>query len=118
MTGTILVGSVVNSGVWRLSGDGHLGNMRYLVRARVKSGCQRALVEAIERGTLGAGSIAGDEYLRNMSEARVCRVGEGAGRTRPAQMPRGEWREGLGLRRLRLHRGAGRRIEEYGQAIS
>jgi len=42
------------------------------VRARVKSGCQRALVEAIERGTLGAGSIAGDEYLRNMNEARVC----------------------------------------------
>ena len=46
--------------------------MRYLVRARVKAGCQRALVEAIERGTLGAGSIAGDEYLRNMNEARVC----------------------------------------------
>jgi hypothetical protein len=46
--------------------------MRYLVRARVKAGCQRALVEAIEHGTLGAGSIAGNEYLRNMNEARVC----------------------------------------------
>ena len=46
--------------------------MRYLVRARVKAGCQRALTEAIERGTLGVGSIAGDEYLRNMNEARVC----------------------------------------------
>jgi len=46
--------------------------MRYLVRARVKAGCERALAEAIERGTLGAGSIAGDEYLRNMDEARVC----------------------------------------------
>src|SRR5260370_20215326 len=46
--------------------------MRYLVRARVKDGCQRALVEAIERGTLGAGSVAEGEYLRNMHEARVC----------------------------------------------
>jgi hypothetical protein len=46
--------------------------MRYLVRARVKDGCEGALVEAIERGTLGRGSIAGDEYLRNMNEARVC----------------------------------------------
>ncbi len=46
--------------------------MRYLVRARVKAGCQRALFEAIERGTLGAGSVAEGEYLRNMNEARVC----------------------------------------------
>jgi len=46
--------------------------MRYLVRARVKAGCERALVEAIERGTLGAGSVAEGEYLRNMNEARVC----------------------------------------------
>jgi hypothetical protein len=46
--------------------------MRYLVRARVKACCERALTEAIERGTLGVGSIAGDEYLRNMNEARVC----------------------------------------------
>jgi hypothetical protein len=46
--------------------------MRYLVRARVKDGCQRTLTEAIERGTLGAGSVAEGEYLRNMHEARVC----------------------------------------------
>jgi hypothetical protein len=46
--------------------------MRYLVRARVKADCQLALALAIERGTLGQGSIAGDEYLRNMNEARVC----------------------------------------------
>ena len=46
--------------------------MRYLVRARVKDGCQRGLLEAIERGTLGQGSVAGNEYLRNMNEARVC----------------------------------------------
>jgi len=46
--------------------------MRYLVRARVKDGCRRALTEAIERGTLGAGSVAEGEYVRNMNEARVC----------------------------------------------
>jgi hypothetical protein len=46
--------------------------MRYLVRARVKPGCRQALAEAIERGTLGRGSVAGDEYLRNMNDARVC----------------------------------------------
>ena len=45
--------------------------MRYLVRARIKPGKERALAEAIERGTLGAGSIAGDEYLRNMRDARL-----------------------------------------------
>ncbi len=42
------------------------------MRARVKAGCQRALVEAIVRGTLGEGSVAEGEYLRNMNEARVC----------------------------------------------
>jgi len=46
--------------------------MRYLVRARVKDGFRQALAEAIERGTLGQGSVAEGEYLRNMSEARVC----------------------------------------------
>ena len=46
--------------------------MRYLVRARVKDGCQQALAEAIERGTLGQGSVAEGEYLRNMNAARVC----------------------------------------------
>lgn len=44
--------------------------MRYLVRARVKRGRERALLAAIERGTLGRGSVAEGEYLRNMSEAR------------------------------------------------
>ena len=44
--------------------------MRYLVTARVKQGREVALREAIERGTLGHGSVAGDEYLRNMAEAR------------------------------------------------
>lgn len=46
--------------------------MRYLVRARLKPGCERSLVHAIEDGTLGKGSVAGGEYLRNMHEARLC----------------------------------------------
>ena len=44
--------------------------MRYLVTARVKPDKQAALAEAIDRGTLGRGSIAGDEYLRDMAAAR------------------------------------------------
>ena len=36
----------------------------------VKAGQERALLSAIERGTLGRGSVAEGEYLRNMSEAR------------------------------------------------
>jgi hypothetical protein len=45
--------------------------MRYLVTARVKAGRERALLEAIESETLGLGSVAGDEYLRNMTDARL-----------------------------------------------
>ena len=44
--------------------------VRYLVTAKVKPGQNEALESSIEEGTLGSGSIAGDEYLRNMSEAR------------------------------------------------
>ena len=44
--------------------------MRYLVKAKVKRGREKALMEAIENGTLGKGSVAGDEYLHNMNEAR------------------------------------------------
>jgi hypothetical protein len=44
--------------------------MRYLVTARVKEGCRDALARAIEDGTLGRGSIAGDEYLFDMEHAR------------------------------------------------
>src|SRR5947209_10427694 len=45
--------------------------MRYLVTARVRPGRERALLRAIEDGTLGRGSVAGGEYLRNMAEARL-----------------------------------------------
>lgn len=44
--------------------------MRYLVKARLKPGRDEDLAEAIEDSTLGEGSIAGGEYLRNMAEAR------------------------------------------------
>jgi hypothetical protein len=50
--------------------------MRYLVRARVKPGCEESLLRAIERGTLGTGSVAEGEYLRNMNDARLCDVGD------------------------------------------
>jgi len=45
--------------------------MRYLVRARVKPGCEPDLREAIEQHTLGQGSVAEGEYLRNMQDAQV-----------------------------------------------
>jgi len=47
-------------------------NMRYLVRGRVKPGREADLLEAIERCTLGRGSVAEGEYLRNMKDARQC----------------------------------------------
>jgi hypothetical protein len=37
----------------------------------VKAGREAALLAAIESGALGRGSIAGGEYLRNMTDARV-----------------------------------------------
>lgn len=46
--------------------------MRYLVRARVKPGCESDLLKAIESETLGQGSVAEGEYLRNMQDARLC----------------------------------------------
>ena len=46
--------------------------MRYLVRARVKPGREGDLLRAINDETLGLGSVAEGEYLRNMKEARLC----------------------------------------------
>lgn len=45
--------------------------MRYLVTARVKPGREAALLKAIEDKSLGVGSVAGEEYLRNMTDARL-----------------------------------------------
>ena len=45
--------------------------MRYLVRARIKPGHEDDLLQAIENETLGQGSVAEGEYLRNMNEAQL-----------------------------------------------
>src|SRR6476659_564796 len=45
--------------------------MRYLVKARVKPGRESALLQAVQSGTLGQGSVAGDEYAYDMEQARV-----------------------------------------------
>ena len=49
--------------------------MRYLVKARLKPGKAQALLQAIDNGTLGRGSVAGDEYLWNMQQARIAADG-------------------------------------------
>ena len=43
--------------------------MRYLVKARVKAGREKALLQAIKDGSLGRGSVAGDEYISDMGQA-------------------------------------------------
>ena len=45
--------------------------MRYLVTARLKPGQGKPLAEAIQSRSLGHGSVAGDEYVRNMEFARA-----------------------------------------------
>ena len=45
--------------------------MRYLVRAKLKPGGEQKLLQAIENETLGQGSVAEGEYLRNMKDARL-----------------------------------------------
>ncbi len=41
----------------------------------MKPGREKALIAAIEQGTLGMGSVAGDEYLHNMRQARLAEDG-------------------------------------------
>lgn len=50
-------------------------SVRYLVKAKLKSGETESLLNSIDTGALGRGSIAGDEYLCNMNEARVDKTG-------------------------------------------
>ena len=50
---------------------GYTIKMRYLVRARVKPGREADLLKVIGHQTLGQGSVAEGEYLRNMNEARA-----------------------------------------------
>jgi hypothetical protein len=49
----------------------YLRVMRYLVKARVKRGREKALLRAVAEGSLGRGSIAGSEYLYDMEQARL-----------------------------------------------
>jgi hypothetical protein len=45
--------------------------MRYLVKARLKVGHEKSLLKAIADGSLGRGSIAGDEYTHDLQHARL-----------------------------------------------
>jgi hypothetical protein len=45
--------------------------MRYLVKGRLKPGREKWLLQSIDDGTLGHGSVAGDEYLHDMRHARL-----------------------------------------------
>ena len=49
----------------------YLHPVRYLVKARVKAGQEKPLLKAIADGSLGRGSIAGDEYIYDLQNARV-----------------------------------------------
>ena len=79
--------------------------MRYLVTARVKPGCGERLDRAIGDGTLGQGSIAGDEYFRNMGDARQLEDGrvqwvEVCYCPTPLQEERPYWEEYFALERI------------------
>ncbi len=79
--------------------------MRYLVRARVKQGREGDLLKAIDQETLGEGSVAGGEYLRNMKDARVCADQTRAGwkfaiARLPLQEERPYWEEFFDLTRV------------------
>ncbi len=45
--------------------------MKYLVRAKLKESKLSELMQEIRSGTLGTGSVAFGEYVRNMKQARV-----------------------------------------------
>lgn len=49
--------------------------MRYLVKARVRSGSERDLIHAVDDRSLGKGSVAGDEYVYDMEQAQVNQKG-------------------------------------------
>ena len=49
--------------------------VRYLVKARVKPGLEKSLLQAVANGSVGRGSIAGDEYIYDMEQARVGKDG-------------------------------------------
>ena len=79
--------------------------MRYLVKARVKRGKEKALLKAVAERTLGRGSIAGDEYLYDMEQARLLEDGTAAWVevcycATPLQEERPYWEEYFNLLRV------------------
>ena len=48
-----------------------LFHVRYLVKAKLKADKSKSLLRSIVDRTLGKGSIAGDEYIYNMNDARL-----------------------------------------------
>ena len=80
--------------------------MRYLVKAKVKSGQEKPLLAAIESGTLGRGSVAGEEYLDDMAKARIgadgiCRWVEVCFCATPLQEERPYWEQYFDLLRVK-----------------
>lgn len=49
--------------------------MRYSVKAKLKKGKNRQLKQAVDNGSLGKGSVAGTEYIRNIKNARLLEDG-------------------------------------------
>jgi hypothetical protein len=93
--------------------------MRYLVTARVRPGREADLLKAIEEKSLGEGSVAGDEYLRNMTDARLC----GDGRVKwvevcfcdvPLAEERPYWEEFFELTKVKDAHARGRCRDENG----
>src|ERR1700692_3971126 len=93
--------------------------MRYLVRARVKPGREADLLKAIESETLGQGSVAGGEYLRNMQDARLCadqtaRCVEVCYCSTPLQEERPYWEQYFDLTRIQDAHDRGRCRDKNG----
>jgi len=76
--------------------------MRYLVAAHVKPGKAPALARAIDQGTLGRGSVAGDEYLDDMEQLDSMTMAPFAG-----------WRSVSARRRWRKNALTGRNTLSY-----
>ncbi|HSU55298.1 MAG TPA: hypothetical protein VLT36_14675 [Candidatus Dormibacteraeota bacterium] len=79
--------------------------MRYLVKAKLKPGREKPLLAAIQSETIGHGSVAGDEYIHNMRQARVdgegvCRWVEVCFCATPLQEERPYWEEFFDLLRV------------------
>ena len=84
----------------------YLSAMRYLVKARVRHRQEKALLRAVADGSLGRGSIAGDEYIYDMEQARLREDGtaewiEVCYCAKPLQEERPYWEEFFELIRVK-----------------